>query len=56
MQGILRVAMAVPHLALGDVRKNTAAHIEMLRKAKEHGVHYLLIDDVYDVDFALDDA
>ena len=35
MQGILRVAMAVPHLALGDVRKNTAAHIEMLRKAKE---------------------
>ncbi len=35
MQGILRVAMAVPHLALGDVRKNAAAHIEMLRKAKE---------------------
>ena len=29
---------------------------QMLRKAKEHGVHYLLIDDVYDVDFALDDA
>ena len=35
MQGILRVAAAVPHLYLGNVDKNVEAHLEMIAEAKE---------------------
>ena len=33
MKGIMRIAMAVPHLRLGDVQANVAAHIDMIKKA-----------------------
>lgn len=33
MQGLIRVAAAVPHLYLGNVTKNVEAHIAMLEKA-----------------------
>ena len=35
MQGILRVAAAVPHLYLGNVDKNVEAHLEKIAEAKE---------------------
>ncbi len=35
MQGILRVAAAVPHVFLGNVEKNVAAHLEKIAEAKE---------------------
>ena len=35
MQGILRVAAAVPHLSLGNVDKNVEAHLEKIQEAKE---------------------
>ncbi len=35
MQGILRVAAAVPHLSLGNVEKNVQAHLEKITEAKE---------------------
>ena len=35
MQGILRVAAAVPHLYLGHVDKNVQAHLEKIAEAKE---------------------
>ena len=35
MQGILRVAAAVPHLYLANVDKNVEAHLEMIAEAKE---------------------
>ena len=35
MQGILRVAAAVPHLHLGNVDKNVEAHLEKIAEAKE---------------------
>ena len=41
MKGIMRIAMAVPHLHLGDVQKNVAAHIDMIQKAQ--GMHAGLV-------------
>ena len=35
MQGIMRIAMAVPHLHLGDVDANVRAHIELIQRAQE---------------------
>ncbi|MBQ3484532.1 MAG: NAD(+) synthase [Clostridia bacterium] len=35
MQGILRVAAAVPHLYLGNVDRNVQAHLEKINEAKE---------------------
>ena len=35
MQGILRVAAAVPHLYLGNVDKNVEAHLAKIQEAKE---------------------
>ena len=35
MKGLMRVAAVVPHLALGDVMKNGAAHARYLRQAAE---------------------
>ena len=35
MQGILRVAAAVPHLYLGHVDRNVQAHLEKIQEAKE---------------------
>lgn len=38
MEGIIRVAAAVPHLALGNVSQNVQNHGEMLRRAAEQQV------------------
>lgn len=35
MEGLVRVAAAVPHLHLGNVEKNVETHLAMLRKAAE---------------------
>ena len=36
MQGILRVAAAVPHLHLANVEENVRAHLEKIAEAKEN--------------------
>ena len=38
MEGLIRVAAAVPHLYLGNVKKNVEAHIAMLKQAGENHV------------------
>ena len=35
MNGLVRVATAVPHLYLGNVEKNVKAHLDMLCQAAE---------------------
>ncbi len=46
MQGILRVAAAVPHLFLADVDKNAAAHLSLIRKAKDQHVSLVLFPEM----------
>ncbi|MDD6051868.1 MAG: NAD(+) synthase [Clostridiales bacterium] len=46
MQGILRVAAAVPHLCLGDVERNVAAHLEKIAEAKERGAALVVFPEL----------
>ncbi len=46
MQGIIRVAAAVPHLHLGNVDKNVAAHLAMIRKAKDQYVSLVVFPEM----------
>ena len=46
MQGILRVAAAVPHLYLGNVEKNVAAHLEKIAEAKERNASLVVFPEL----------
>ena len=46
MQGILRVAAAVPHVYLGNVERNVAAHLEKIAEAKEAGASLVVFPEL----------
>ena len=46
MQGILRVAAAVPHLYLGNVDKNVEAHLEKIAEAKEKNASLVVFPEL----------
>ena len=46
MQGIVRVAAAVPHLHLGNVAANVEAHLEKLREAQKAGASLVIFPEL----------
>ena len=46
MQGILRVAAAVPHLHLANVAENVRAHLEKIAEAKENNASLVVFPEL----------